>query len=146
MAIYKDINKYHMKINKWRRKKMMPAVAQALRKAVEVIRRTVLIRHLSGPRMPRGVGSDMNATLARVTGDLAGSVKTDVKMERNDIRAFVMAGGGAARAYARAHEYGAPSRNLPRRPYIGPAVEVKRRNTLKLIMKALGRSYRRTHG
>ena len=64
-----------------------------------------------GPNMQSGPGS-----LRRVTGKLSQSLNYEMK---SDFEAVV----GASISYAAPHEYGSPVQNIPKRPYLWPALD-----------------------
>jgi HK97 gp10 family phage protein len=92
--------------------------------------------HLSGPKMPRGVGDDTNATLAVRTGRLRSSIAYRVTaLENGKFSAMV----GTNVPYGRKHEFGLEG--LPARPFMRPSLEKKRPAVFKLIEEAFIKSY-----
>ena len=125
---------YQRKLKKWARNTPQAVVA-GLKKGTEIIRTEAVVQHLSGPKMPKGVGNKMNATLARRTGLLAGSVRTKVKVASNRISGAV----GTNVKYAHNHEKGT---TVPERPFLAPSLEKKRKDALEAILSALMAEYR----
>ena len=104
---------------------------QALR--TSLIRAEAVQKHLSGPRMPRGIGDEKNATLQPVTGTLRASVQTEVQVgpQRASAKVFTNT------VYARKHEFGD---GVPKRPFLRPALEAKREDAVAGVIKALKKS------
>jgi HK97 gp10 family phage protein len=93
-------------------------------------------RHLSGPKMARGVGDYNNATLAVRTGRLRGSIAYRVTaLENGKFSAMV----GTNVPYGRKHEFGLEG--LPERPFMRPSLEKKRPAVFKMIEEAFMKSY-----
>ena len=140
MARY-TMEEYEKKIKHWGRD-MPGALEAALQKGAEIVRREVVLKHMRPPKMPVGVGSQMNATLKPHTGDLRGSIMAYTKRRGTSIRGFI-SGGGASVKYAAVHEYGWPAHNIPARPYLRSSLAAKRTEILKGILRAMHESYRR---
>lgn len=81
---------------------MPQAAKKALTEAAETVRREAQESHLSGPRMPRGVGHDTQATLAVRTGRLRRSIAIEVNVKPGEVSATV----GTNVSYGRYHEEG----------------------------------------
>jgi phage gpG-like protein len=135
------------------------AVAKGLRKGLDIVRREAVMNHLSGPKMPQGVGSKTNATLARQSGDLATKLNTNVTVGTSGIKARI----GSPLKYAPVHEYGAtitPKNakmlvfeiggqkvfakkvTIPARPFLHPSVDAKRQEVTETILRHLMREYK----
>ncbi len=135
------------------------AVEIGLKAGAELVRGEAVRNHLSGPKMPTGRGSAKRATLARGSGDLAGSINTKVKTTPK-----LLAQIGTSMKYARIHEKGgvikpksgrflvftignkkifASSVTIPKRPFLAPSLEAKRSDAVELILKKIMEAYRR---
>lgn len=85
-------------------------------------------KHLSGPKMPRGVGDLWNATLQPHTGDLRNATMAErVRMDKGGLRARVYNN----MEYAPKHEFG--TARIPQRPFLWPEVARKRDEVKKRI-------------
>jgi len=109
----------------------------ALKKAAEKVRGEAVRNHLSGPKMSKGVGSKTNATLARISGDLAGSVNTlasaTIKKQVAQISSNLK--------YANRHEHG--TFGMPERSYLRSSLAKKRLEVLDDIAKAMIEGYKK---
>jgi len=112
-------------------------VKKHLGRGLQVVRKEVVVEHLSGPKMPSGVGDTTNATLARQTGDLATSINTKTSVRRNKIRGSIVTNV----PYAKKHELG---QGVPKRPFMAPSVEAKREEVTQMILDGIMREYERT--
>ena len=138
MATY-TAAEYKRKLDRWLRT-LGSDVEEAMQKAAEVVRREVLMGHLSGPRMAKGRGSKTRATLARVTGDLAGSIRAYTDRTGSRIRGFV----GTGVVYAAVHEFGYPPRGIPERSYLRSSLKTKQKDVLRVLLKGVMDSYKET--
>ena len=111
----------------------------ALRRGAETVRLETVRKHLSGPKMPKGIGSTKNATLARRSGDLAGSLNTRVVANNKRQSAKI----STSLIYARIHEKGDKSKGMPKRPYLEPSLQAKRKEIVDDILKAMIRGYKK---
>lgn len=112
-------------------------VKLVLSQGAELVRREAQEKHLSGPKMPRGVGDPNNATLAVQTGTLRRSISQRIKVALGDVQAEV----GTGVNYGRKHELGLG--NMPERPFLRPSLERKHSEVFKLIREAFFKSYGR---
>jgi phage gpG-like protein len=123
-----------------------------LKRSTEIVRTEAVRKHLSGPKMPRGKGSNKNATLARGSGDLAGSVNTKVKVSKIRQVAQIISN----MVYSRIHELGGKINHtnlfgrgikatitMPKRPYLSPSLQVKRKEIVDTLLKAMIRGYKK---
>jgi len=110
-----------------------------LRKGAETVRLEAVRNHLSGPKMSKGRGSLKNATLARRSGDLAGSINTKVVASNKKQSAKV----STNMVYARIHEKGDKTKGMPKRPYLEPSLQAKRKQIVDDILKAMIRGYKK---
>ncbi len=123
-----------------------------LKRATEKVRTEAVHKHLSGPRMARGQGSKKNATLARISGDLAGSVNTKVKVSKIRQVAQIISN----MKYSRIHELGGKIKHtnlfgkgikatitMPKRPYLSPSLQKKRKEIVDVLLKAMIRGYKK---
>ena len=110
-----------------------------LRRAAELVIKEVKTQHLSGPKMPRGVGADSsgfgNATLGVVTGTLRRSINKKVSVTPGKISATV----GTNVKYAPRHEFG--QEGMPERPFLRPSLAAKHDEVFKYIREAFLNSY-----
>ena len=155
-----SLKEFEKKIKRWA--KTQPELLEnALKTAAEIVRGEAIIKHLSGPKMARGKGSLKNATLARRSGDLAGSINTKVSVTRKRQTAQV----GTNMKYARIHEKGgvilpkkgkylvfsvgghtvfARSVKMPKRPFLSPSLEAKRQKILDIMLDRLIEGYKKS--
>ena len=155
-----SMDQFEAKLKRWA--KNNPAdVKNALKAGAEVVRGQSIRKHLSGPKMPVGRGSAKNATLARRSGDLAGSLNTKASVSGAKISAQV----STNLKYARIHEKGGTIRpvrakalkfqvggrwvtkqsvTIPARPFLEPALEEKRNDIINLIGTRMVRGYNRS--
>ena len=128
-----------VKIARWQ--KIMPEVLRKklIRACIEILPE-VQEGHLSGPRMPRGVGSGTRGTLAVRTGRLRRSIHYRVIVNQQVIKAEI----GTNVRYGRIHEYGGTIANgfgrgirieMPACSFLRPSVAKMQPRTLELIMK-----------
>jgi len=131
------IKEFQQKVERWCR--VAPEeVKKALKLGGEKVRAEVQFRHLSGPRMPRGIGDPVNATLGTGSGDwrLKNSIALRVMaLESGKFSAQI----GTNVPYARKHEYGLEG--MPERPFLRPSIEKKRPEVFDTIAKAFMESY-----
>jgi phage gpG-like protein len=106
----------------------------ALQIGGELVRREVQEKHLSGPKMPRGVGDDMNATLAVQTGTLRKSIALRIKVASGDVSAEI----GTTVGYGRKHELGI---GVPGRPFLRPSIVEKRSAVMQQVERSIMASY-----
>ncbi len=132
---------YERKLKRWLRT-MDPAVKEALRRGGEIVRREALLKHLSGPKMPKGVGSETSATLARPSGHLAGSIRAYVQKHGGKLHGLV-SGGGSGIKYAAVHEYGYKRRGIPERSFLRSSLNAKRKQIMRVLLDGMMDSYRR---
>ena len=111
----------------------------ALRRGAETVRLEAVRKHLSGPKMPVGKGSTKNATLARRSGDLAGSLNTKVVANKKRQSAKV----STNLIYARIHEKGDKTKGMPKRPYLSSSLQAKRKDIVDDLLKAMIRGYKK---
>ena len=108
----------------------------------EMVRREAQERHLNGPKMPRGVGDPMNATLGRRSSRLFQSIALRV-MATKDGKFSAQVGtnvrGKDGRAYGREHELGL--NGMPARPFLRPSLIKKRPKIFEMISKEFLKSY-----
>ena len=156
MATY-TYEQFKEKLDKWWR--LVPEEAwKAVSRAAALVVAEVQRGHLSGKKMPRGVGGTTEATLAVVTNRLRGSIWHSVKRpsqlkQGEQITARI----GTNVKYARIHEYGGVIRNafgrgqhrmafMPMRPFLRPSLSKEQPRALKLILDAMMRSYNKAGG
>ena len=77
-----------------------------------------MLEHLSGPKMPRGVGSEENATLQPHTGYLRRALNRKT-INQGNVSVGVKVSNKAE--YAAVHEFG--GRKTPKRSYLWPVVK-----------------------
>ncbi len=138
MARYNP-EQFQRKLNAWS-KKMPLTVAKALNRGAALIVREAK-GHLRGPTSAGG--GFANETLSRRSSRLFFNVNKRVRVLAGSVTARI----GTNVPYGRIHEYGGwTGRNhasyIPRRPYLRPSIEKRRRATTKLILDEMMRSYR----
>lgn len=146
------------KLEKWN-KAQLDAVRIALKTGTEIVRAEAIRNHLSGPKMPRGVGSPNTATLARGTGDLAGSINTKVAVAGTKLQASVLTnlkyarihskGGTIVPVRARALKFkignqwiAAKRVTIPARPFLEPSLDAKRNEVDRIIANRIVEAYK----
>jgi len=127
------LNQFQKKVNRWA-KENPEAVEEALAAGAEMVRGEAVEKHLSGPTS--GGGGFHGESLRVRSGTLRNSVTSRVK------------GGATPSAkvatnvvYAAAHEYGTPK--MPRRPFLRPSLEEKRKDVMELILRKIMETFRR---
>ena len=128
------------KIQRWMR--IAPQeLKEALTKGAKLATKEAQSAHLSGPKMPRGVGDPTRATLAVKTGRLRRSITERVTVTKDRVTAQV----GTNVKYGRIHEYGLEvrGRKMPERPFLRPSVEEKKPRIMELILDAMMGAYNR---
>lgn len=95
------LSELQAKIARWQ-KDGPQSLKRTLTEAALMVTNEAQLRHLSGPRMPRGVGSATTATLAAPHNRLRGSIHKDIVVTPNEVRARV----GTNVEYAAIHEFG----------------------------------------
>jgi phage gpG-like protein len=110
-------------------------VETVLKQGAELVRREAQEKHLSGPKMPRGVGDEENATLAVQTGTLRRSISLRVHVAEGKIQAEV----GTKVGYGRKHELGLEG--MPERPFLAPSLKRKATEIFNMIRAAFFKSY-----
>jgi phage gpG-like protein len=128
------LDELHAKLMRW--SVLMPeACKKALTEGAELVRREAQASHLSGPKMPRGVGDDQDATLAVRTGFLRRSISRTVDVHPGEVSAFV----GTPLWYGRVHELGLGK--MPRRSFLRPSLEFKHDVVFEMLRKRFFESY-----
>ena len=131
------MKQFEKKIKKWAKDE--PKILEnALKTAAEIVRGEAIQKHLSGPKMAKGKGSLKNATLARHSGDLAGSINTKVSVTKSKQMAEV----GTNIKYAHRHEFG--TFGMPKRPFLTSSLEAKRQRILEVILDRLMEGYKKS--
>lgn len=131
------MEQFQKKIKRWA-KDEPKTLRAALRTATEIVRRETVQNHLSGPKMKRGVGSEKHATLARHSGDLAGSISTKVSVTKDKQIGQI----GTNMKYAHRHEAG--TFGMPKRPFLHPSLEAKREKILQVILDKMMEAYKKS--
>jgi len=110
-----------------------------LRRAAELVITEVKTHHLSGPRMPRGMGYGsyawQNCTLGVVSGTLRRSINKKVTVTPGKVSAMV----GTNVKYGRRHEFG--EEGMPERPFLRPSLDKKHDEVFKYIREGFLKSY-----
>ena len=129
------------KIQRWMR--IAPEqLKKALLKGAKVVTKEVQSKHLSGPKMPRGVGDPTRATLAVQSGRLRRSQTERVTVSKDRVIAQV----GTNVPYGRAHEKGLTvmGKKMPERPFLRPSVEEKKPRVMELILDGFMEAYKKS--
>lgn len=127
---------FRAKMERWVR--VMPReVERGMLRAANIARTEAVTAHLSGPKMPVGVGSPTRATLARRSGDLAGSIFAEARRDGGRITGVV---GSRGVVYAAIHEFGGVIRAangaaivMPERSYLRSSIASKAREIVDAI-------------
>ena len=128
------------KIQRWMR--VAPEeLKKALLKGAKIATKEAQSKHLSGPKMPRGVGNPTRATLAVQSGRLRRSINERVTVTKDRVTAQV----GTNVKYGRVHEEGLEVRGhkMPERPFLRPSVEEKKPRIMEMILDAMMEAYNR---
>lgn len=112
-------------------------VANSLKKGAMVVVREAQEKHLTGPRMPRGVGSLTKGTLAVISETLRRSIAFRVTAKPGEVRAEV----GTNVRYGRAHELGLG--RMPARPFLRPSVDTKKPEVMRLLLEGFMKQAKR---
>jgi len=127
------------KVQRWMR--IAPQqLKEALLKGAKLVTKEAQSKHLSGPKMPRGVGDLTNATLAVQSGRLRRSINENVEVSKNRVIARV----GSNVIYAKVHEKGLTVRGhkMPERPFLRPSLEVKKPRVMEMILDSFMEAYK----
>lgn len=150
---------FQKKLQRWMRN--TPGdVSTGLSRGADIVIAEAQKTHLSGPKMPRGVGSARGGTLAARTGRLRRSITKRINVSRLRIIALV----GSNLKYARIHEKGgeikpvrarmlvwrdgeglhfAKKVRIPARRFLRPSIDVKRTAVMKEILNAVMMGYKK---
>jgi len=124
------------KIQRWMR--IAPQeLKEALLKGAKLVTKEAQSVHLSGPKMPRGVGDPIRATLAVRSGRLRRGIAERVTVTKDRVTAQV----GTNVKYGRVHEKGLGK--MPERPFLRPSVEEKKPRVMELILEGFMGAYNR---
>lgn len=104
---------------------------KALTVGVRMVRAEVVEKHLSGPKMPRGIGDPKNATLQPDTGHLRASIQTKVSANPGKLIGRIFTNT----EYAPTHERGRGK--IPARPFLAPSLEEKRPDVIQKIKEVI---------
>ncbi len=133
MSEVQDLKAFSDKLMRW--SVLMPKeLKNALQIGGELVRREVQEKHLSGPKMPRGVGDESNATLAVQTGTLRRSIALRIRVATGDVSAEI----GTTVGYGRRHEEGLM---VPERPFLRPSIVAKRSEVMRQVERSVMESY-----
>ena len=122
-----------MKFKRWMR--IAPGeMKRALKPELMRVEREAVVSHLSGPRMPRGVGDPINATLQPDTGFLRRSLFSFPEVVGTTLYGRI----GAGTWYGRLHEKGIGKQ--PARPFIRPSIEKRRPHIRTALLQAMMKS------
>ena len=129
------------KMEKWRR--TAPGhLKKFLGRGAKLVTKEVQSKHLSGPKMQRGVGDPLRATLAVGTGPYGGrlrrSISEKVTVSKDSVRAQV----GTNVFYGRLHEEGIGK--MPERPFLRPSVMEKKPKVIELILQGMMGGYKKS--
>ena len=155
-----NMKQFEKKLKKWS-KNNPKAVNLAMKAGTEIVRKEVISKHLSGPKMATGQGSSTTATLARRSGDMAGSVNTKVTVTPDKISGQI----GSPLKYYRIHEKGGTikgknggylkfkvggawvmvkSVKIPKRSSLEPSLQAKKDEVMTLIGRRLIEEYNKS--
>ena len=137
MAVYKNMADFEKKLKRWE-KQYPDDMVKAMGIASETVRTEVLTKHLTGRKMAKGVGSDSHATLGIVTGRLRASISEKIYKTTTGIKAYVGTFISPTK-YAKYHEYGTVYH--PKRPFLAPSLQKKRKKIIEILQDAMKRSY-----
>jgi len=128
------------KIQRWMR--IAPqALKEALLKGAKLVTKEAQSAHLSGPKMPRGLGNPTRATLAAPSGRLRRSINERVQVSKDRVIARV----GTNVIYGKVHEKGLEVRGhkMPERPFLRPSIEEKKQRIMEIIIDGFMEAYNR---
>ena len=136
------------KIQRWMR--IAPKeLKEVLLKGAKLATKEAQSKHLSGPKMPRGVGGTTGATLAVQSGRLRRSINENVTVSKDRVVAQI----GTNVKYGRIHEYGGTIKNafgkgitvkMPERPFLRPSVKEKKPRIMELILDGFMEAYKKS--
>ena len=138
MATYKSMDAYYKKLKRWE-KDFPDDMAKASGIAGEAVMTEVQTKHLNGPKMAKGVGSDKHATLQPRSGDLKSSISVRVYKTTQGIKTFIGTFLKPTK-YAKWHEKG--SAIHPKRPFLSSSLSAKRKKIIDIYKEAMKRSYK----
>jgi len=156
-----NMKEFNEKVERWATQ--FPAAAvRAIGAAAMIVEKEVMDKHLSGPKMPRGVGSKTRGTLQPGSGsELLNSITSGVLKQGSKIIGRV-SNDKHRLPYARIHEYGGIIRpkkgkflkftigdrtifakqvKIPERSYMRSSLKAKRKTIISILTKAMKRSY-----
>lgn len=109
---------------------MPRVIATGALRGTGLIRQEIVEKHLSGPKMPRGIGDQENATLQPQTGYLRNSIRNDVQITNNSVIGILFSDA----EYAIKHEKG---RGVPLRPFMRPSIARRMDDYKTIIWKTI---------
>jgi phage gpG-like protein len=111
-------------------------------KAIDIeameVRNHAVKNHLSGPKMPKGVGSESKGTLQPRSGNLRNRMSHRVKLAGNKITGQIF----NMMVYAAVHEYGYPKRKIPERSYARASLKARQKEIPENILKRIKQNWR----
>lgn len=156
-----SLEEFNKKLKRWMRA-MPKEVEISVKRGADFVIAYIQKEHLSGPKMPRGVGHASKATLAVGKGDrLRKAINKRVSVTARRITALI----GVKLKYGPIHEFGGiirPKRfkflhwkdetgehfakkvKIPARPYLRPSIREKRKDVMVEILEGAMRSYRKS--
>jgi hypothetical protein len=132
-----DMKQFNEKVNRWM-KDFPEEVEKALGAGAAMVHGEAIDKHLSGPRMGKGIGSNTNATLQPRTGNLKNSISFRVLKKGTQLTGQV-GNWKNPLVYARVHEEGLG--HAPKRPFLKSSLRAKKKQIVDFILKAMMRSY-----
>lgn len=130
------MEQFKRKIERWQRDQP-EAVEKGMRKGLERMVGTAKLKHLSGPKMPRGVGSKTHGTLQPRSGDLRAAMGKKIKRTGTGVHGYLV----NSMVYAAVHEYGYPPMRMPQRSFARPSINDEMEHLKDDITKAVIASY-----
>lgn len=130
---------WQRKVQSWHRK-FPSAVHMAIDKTLVEMVGHAQEKHLSGPKMPRGMGSRDHATLQPRTGALRNYMAKRSQSRADRIHGWLINN----LKYAAVHEYGRETRpgvKMPERSFARATVDQKKDDLRENIKKAVLRAY-----
>lgn len=133
-----NMKQFNDKVNRWM-KDFPEAVEKALGAGAAMVHGEAVEKHLSGPKMPRGVGSLTKATLQPSRrAELKNSISFRVLKKGSSLIGQV-GNWKHPLPYAKLHEYGLGG--MPKRPFLSSSLKAKKKQIVEFILKAMKRSY-----
>ncbi len=129
---------FQKKLQRWA-KKAPKEIKDAMDRAGLIVQREVQEKHLSGPKMARGVGSMTRATLGTASKQWFLRRSINVRSRLSGSRVSLKIGTNVG--YGRKHEEGLEG--MPKRPFLAPSIKKKKNEVMEEIAKGFMKAYKK---